>query len=71
MVRKSGKAKFIALRTFEDPAIATEAHQVWAALSDATHQHPYELTPPLEAVRHWTTRARVLASAIVEASTRA
>ncbi|HVM09170.1 MAG TPA: hypothetical protein VM345_11945 [Acidimicrobiales bacterium] len=64
MVRASGRAKFVALRMRSDPAVAAEAHQVWAALSDATHHHPYELTPPLESVAHWTARTRALVAAI-------
>lgn len=40
MVRASGKARFVALRVREDAGLAAEAHQVWAALSDASHHHP-------------------------------
>lgn len=68
MVRAPGKAKFIAMRTLGDASIAAEAHQVWAALSDATHQHPYELTPSLESVRHWAARTRALCQSIDPAS---
>jgi hypothetical protein len=52
--RASGKARFVALRFYvDDPDLPRRAHQTWAALSDATHHHGYELAPTAVELRAW------------------
>lgn len=52
--RANGKARFVALRFYvDDPDLPRRAHQTWAALSDATHHHGYELAPTAVELRAW------------------
>ena len=39
--------------TWRRRALARRAHQVWSALSRASHHHPYELTPTHEELVAW------------------
>jgi hypothetical protein len=50
----STRAQFLCLGTYlRDEPIARRAHQTWAALSRASHFHPYELPPTQEELLTW------------------
>ena len=40
-------------RYLSDPPLAGRAHQVWAALSRASHHHPYDLSPTRDELHTW------------------
>lgn len=51
----SGRARLTCLESLyreEEPALATRAEYAWARLSEACHQHAYELTPGHVEVLH-------------------
>ena len=50
----SMRAQFLCLGTWlSNEPLARRAHQVWSALSRASHYHPYELTPTRDELATW------------------
>jgi hypothetical protein len=50
----SMRAQLLCLGTWvSDEPLARRAHQVWSALSRASHHHPYELTPTRDELIGW------------------
>jgi len=58
----SRKAQLICLRHYLHPAeLAGQVAHTWAALSNACHQHPYELAPTAAELGDWITTVEQLA----------
>lgn len=56
--RASGRAKLSCLEALyrdDDDGLVTRAEYAWTRLSDACHQHAYELTPTYVEVHHLVT----------------
>ena len=50
----SARAQLLCLgRYLSDQPLAGRAHQVWAALSRASHHHPYDLAPTHDELHAW------------------
>ena len=49
----SMRAQLLCLEGYLSPQTARQAHQVWAALSRASHHHVYELSPTREELLAW------------------
>ena len=48
------RQQLICLREYlKDPDLAGRVHHAWNALSEACHQHPYELPPTAGELRGW------------------
>ncbi len=65
----SGKARLVALRFYvDDPTVARQAHQTWAALSDAAHHRGYELAPTVAELRAWVDSVAEVVEALSPAA---
>jgi hypothetical protein len=49
----SMRAQLLCLERYLSPGVARQAHQVWTALSRASHHHAYELQPTREELLSW------------------
>jgi hypothetical protein len=61
-------AKLLCLRGYVPAEVATDAHQVWAALSDACHHHAYDLAPTAGELHRWVERTAELVAALARES---
>ena len=58
--------QLICLRTATDPDIAHRAAYTWAALSEACHYHPYELSPTAAELTGWFAAVDEVIGALAE-----
>ena len=58
------RAQLLVLRQSIAPAVAAETEYAWAALSQACHQHPYELVPTAEELGAWVNAADELSTEV-------
>ena len=57
------RQQLICLREYlKDPELAGRVHHAWNALSDACHQHPYELPPTAAELGDWISAVASFAS---------
>lgn len=61
-------AKLLCLRGYVPSEVAADAHQVWAALSDACHHHAYDLAPTAGELHRWVGRTAELVAALAAAA---
>ena len=68
MIRASAKAKILCLRQWVSSDLAGRTAYTWSALSQACHQHAYDLAPTASELSAWietvdelerTVRARI------------
>ena len=50
---RSKRAQFVCLRTYLDPAVASEAYETWSELSGACHHQVVEVAPTDVELRSW------------------
>lgn len=58
------RSQLICLPAYLEPAVAHQVAYTWAALSNACHYHPYELTPTSSELTAWISDVAVLISRI-------
>ena len=56
----SARAQLLCLPEYISTATALEAAVLWASLSRACHQHPYELAPTWDELAGWVDRVESL-----------
>lgn len=57
MLGASARAKLLCLRSWVAPELAGRASYTWSALSQACHQHAYELAPTASELDGWLKTA--------------
>jgi hypothetical protein len=67
--RTSARAQFLCLPEFVSTPVALEASYIWAVLTRACHQHPYELAPTWSELDDWLLAVERLSLALDEKRT--
>ncbi len=58
------RAQLLCLREYTDHRVAARADAVWGALSNACHDHHYELAPTAAELRAWHAEVRGILQAM-------
>jgi hypothetical protein len=64
----SAHAQLLCLPEYVSTPVAREASYLWAVLSRACHQHPYELAPNWDELSDWLARVSLSCAALDQSS---